>query len=146
MITRKEFLQGIPAILSTSFLVALVNACSPGGVVLRASSQEGKVIIPTASLPPSGDTGTYTRVYIDNQTNPVFVYRDAKGSLTAVLGTCTHKGCGVKKTPSGFECPCHGSEYSLHGEVTRGPASQSLRTYAVLENRETAEFEYGEGQ
>jgi Rieske Fe-S protein len=146
MITRKEFLQGIPAILSVPFIASLAGSCSPAGILVRAASHSGKVTIPAGSFPDAADRETYTRVFVDNQTNPVYVYRNAGGSLIAVSGTCSHKGCGVKKTRTGFECPCHGSEYDLEGGVIHGPAAEPLRTFAVMETPETAEFDQREGR
>lgn len=39
---------------------------------------------------------------------------------------CPHLGCTVEENTQGFACPCHGSTFSMDGELTRGPASQNL--------------------
>jgi nitrite reductase/ring-hydroxylating ferredoxin subunit len=41
---------------------------------------------------------------------------------------CTHLGCRQKWNPARglFECPCHGSEFDLEGNVKRGPASRPM--------------------
>lgn len=39
---------------------------------------------------------------------------------------CTHLGCIVSVSPTGLFCPCHGSSFSLAGEVLRGPATRNL--------------------
>lgn len=44
---------------------------------------------------------------------------------------CTHLGCVVNKTESGFDCPCHGSKFGPVGEVLQGPAPRELRWLAV---------------
>ncbi|MDP8959400.1 MAG: Rieske 2Fe-2S domain-containing protein, partial [Actinomycetota bacterium] len=31
----------------------------------------------------------------------------------------------------GFECPCHGSKYNLHGEYEAGPAPRNLDRFVV---------------
>lgn len=51
--------------------------------------------------------------------------------LTSV---CTHEGCtvGYNQGLNKIQCPCHGSEYSVTGAVTQGPATQSLRNYSVI--------------
>src|SRR4051812_5290510 len=54
---------------------------------------------------------------------------DGYNAMTAI---CTHEGCTV----TGFAtdhivCPCHGSQYSLTGQVIQGPAAASLTRYTV---------------
>ena len=44
---------------------------------------------------------------------------------------CTHLGCIVKETESGFDCPCHGSHFGPNGEVIAGPAPRALRWFAI---------------
>ena len=44
---------------------------------------------------------------------------------------CTHLGCIVKKTKTGFDCPCHGSKFGPEGELEGGPAPRSLPWWAV---------------
>ena len=59
-----------------------------------------------------------------------FIGHDA-GGLYAINATCTHLGCLVKQAPAGFECPCHGSQFTADGNVTHGPATTPLN-YAAL--------------
>ena len=47
---------------------------------------------------------------------------------------CTHQGCTVNYTGSGFACPCHGSMYNINGVVTRGPAPSNLPQYTVTQS------------
>lgn len=40
---------------------------------------------------------------------------------------CSHLGCKIDKLANGkLVCPCHGSEYDLNGNVTKGPAYKKL--------------------
>ncbi len=55
--------------------------------------------------------------------------------LFALDLACTHLGCTVTATESGFACPCHGSRFGSGGEVMNGPAPRSLARL-VVENRE----------
>jgi glycine/D-amino acid oxidase-like deaminating enzyme/nitrite reductase/ring-hydroxylating ferredoxin subunit len=56
------------------------------------------------------------------------VYRDEGGNLKSLSARCTHLGCivrfnGAEKT---WDCPCHGSRFSLDGSVIEGPAVHPL--------------------
>lgn len=55
-------------------------------------------------------------------------YRDKNGILHVVDTTCTHMGCEVKFNSAeiSWDCPCHGSRYSIDGEVIEGPALKPL--------------------
>jgi cytochrome b6-f complex iron-sulfur subunit len=44
---------------------------------------------------------------------------------------CTHLGCTVGISDTGFACPCHGSRYDQDGNVVGGPAPKSLAWYKV---------------
>ena len=53
---------------------------------------------------------------------------DGKVLDYALKAECTHLGCLVAPNAfgTGFECPCHGSNYDAKGGVTRGPAPKAL--------------------
>lgn len=51
--------------------------------------------------------------------------------VAAISTTCTHLGCIVSLSDTGFACPCHGSRYDQDGNVTGGPAPKPLAWYAV---------------
>ena len=59
----------------------------------------------------------------------VAAYRDEKGILHLVSSTCTHLGCVVhfNALEKCWDCPCHGSQFSVDGEVLAGPARVPLR-------------------
>ncbi len=52
-------------------------------------------------------------------------------TLLALDLACTHLGCTVTATESGFACPCHGSRFSSAGAVMAGPAPRPLRRLEV---------------
>ena len=53
--------------------------------------------------------------------------------LRALYVVCTHLGCLYKwsETNSRFECPCHGSKFTLTGDYIEGPAPRSLDQFEV---------------
>jgi cytochrome b6-f complex iron-sulfur subunit len=68
---------------------------------------------------------------------PVVAGGEADGvGLTALWQRCVHLGCRVPSCESsqGFECPCHGSKYNLHGEYEAGPAPRNLDRFGVSVN------------
>lgn len=56
------------------------------------------------------------------------IYRDENGELTAHSAICTHVGCVVHWNPfeKCWDCPCHGSQFAISGEVLNGPAVRPL--------------------
>jgi hypothetical protein len=61
---------------------------------------------------------------------PAFVARDA-GGLYSVSAVCTHQGCTINASGSGYSCPCHGATFDAAGTVTGGPAKSALVHYAL---------------
>lgn len=58
----------------------------------------------------------------------VAVARDENDDLHAVSPVCTHMKCFVdwNKSEKTWDCPCHGSRFSMDGEVLYGPAVKAL--------------------
>ena len=61
-----------------------------------------------------------------------YLSRSEEG-LMALYQKCTHLGCAVPwvEEESQFHCPCHGSVFDRHGEVTGGPAPRPLDIFPV---------------
>jgi Rieske Fe-S protein len=59
----------------------------------------------------------------------VAAFRDHQGQLHAVSAACSHMGCllGWNSVDKTWDCPCHGSRFSLTGEVLHGPAVSPLK-------------------
>lgn len=60
----------------------------------------------------------------------IAAYRDFSGALHVVAASCPHMHCivswnGVDRT---WDCPCHGSRFTIDGEVINGPALTGLNT------------------
>jgi cytochrome b6-f complex iron-sulfur subunit len=67
------------------------------------------------------------------------------GKISALSLVCTHLGCTVAESSTGFDCPCHGSRYDETGNVLAGPAQKSLRTLRVEISKENTLKLYTKG-
>jgi len=63
----------------------------------------------------------------------------------ALSSICTHQGCQVTydSSANNLPCPCHGSLFSISGNVLNGPASQSLRTYPLSVENDVITIDLG---
>jgi len=59
---------------------------------------------------------------------PAAIYKDERGKTTILSAKCTHLGCivGWNASEKTWDCPCHGSRYSVSGQVIKGPAKKDL--------------------
>jgi cytochrome b6-f complex iron-sulfur subunit len=72
---------------------------------------------------PSG-----ARIALDN--HHICIVREGE-RMCAISTTCTHLGCIVAPSETGFACPCHGSRFDQDGYVTGGPAPKPLPWYQL---------------
>ncbi len=63
----------------------------------------------------------------------IAVYRDPAGNIHAIKPTCTHLGCTISFNTAevSWDCPCHGSRFSVDGKVIHGPAAYNLEQLNV---------------
>lgn len=56
------------------------------------------------------------------------VVRDLYGKVHRVQLTCPHMNCGLvyNRKERTWDCPCHGSRFSVDGELLRGPATDCV--------------------
>ncbi|MGB8932061.1 MAG: ubiquinol-cytochrome c reductase iron-sulfur subunit [Anaeromyxobacteraceae bacterium] len=107
-----------------------------GGAVAECS----RFLKPNVLYEPSrvfkvGELGSFpigSRTVIEER--GVEVVRERDG-IHAVSLVCTHLGCLLRPVENdselGYACPCHGSTFSLAGEVLGGPAPRDLPWYEV---------------
>jgi cytochrome b6-f complex iron-sulfur subunit len=62
-----------------------------------------------------------------------FYLAKSQGELFALSQTCPHLACRVPycEASGRFQCPCHGSEFTLAGEWINGPAPRGLDRYPI---------------
>lgn len=72
---------------------------------------------------------------------PIYIARVDEENYSAVLLLCTHKECEVSAGPGLLICPCHGSEFSVTGEVVSPPAEKNLYAFKVRTDAENVYLE-----
>jgi Rieske Fe-S protein len=84
---------------------------------------------PQLAMPGGFVVGTPT----GGATGPIIIIRSDATTVAALSATCTHMDCPVAwvQKDLALECPCHGSQYSIDGHVTVGPAKFPLTKYGV---------------
>ena len=89
----------------------------PRAAVLPTPSKKFRVVMPDTL--PAGEAFVPAG-------RSVALFRDGEG-VHAISTVCTHLGCIVKPTASGFECPCHGSRFTKDGAApSAGPAPDAI--------------------
>ena len=122
-VPRRDFL-GLAALWSagSALLFAMIGMIRlPKAAVLPSPSKKFEVALPE-SLPP-GEAFQPPGRHIS-------LFRDGEG-VYAISTVCTHLGCIVKPSETGFDCPCHGSKFDPNGAVIHGPAPKALPWLAV---------------
>ncbi|MGD7022976.1 FAD-dependent oxidoreductase [Rossellomorea vietnamensis] len=84
-------------------------------------------ITPASKSPADLENGEGAHVSVNGQKGGAF--KDEDGTLHIVDTTCTHMGCEVhwNHGERTWDCPCHGSRFSIDGEVLEGPANKPLK-------------------
>ena len=100
--------------------VAPLAACGkPAGAPVEPAAPAGK------TLTAAADVGEATVV------DGVLITQPSPGVFKGFRARCTHAGCALAVKNGGIECPCHGSRFTLDGQVERGPAVEPLVAHAV---------------
>lgn len=83
-----------------------------------------------AGLPEEYLMTTVSTKWIKDQ--KVWLIRREKG-LYALSAICTHLGCTPRWVNEDglFKCPCHGSNYTIDGDVVAGPAPLPLWRFSI---------------
>ena len=123
-IGRRPFVYGAAAVCATA-----IGGCAgygkgraappPAPSAQAAGAAASSAIANVADVPVGGG-----RILADRQ---LVVTRPTTDEVRVLSAVCTHQGCTVDSVANGtISCPCHGSAFSLTGEVTSGPATTPL--------------------
>jgi nitrite reductase/ring-hydroxylating ferredoxin subunit len=138
--TRRLFLHNfvlttaISTLMGNGWVGMLLADCQPtkpGDGVLRVNiadfpalqHQNGSVRLAFNPFTVNGPTGAFY---------PVLINRGAEGQFFTLSTQCQHLSCVVptyNAAIGAITCSCHGSKYSIEGEVLQGPATRPLLAY-----------------
>ena len=127
--SRRAFLIGAcgaATLAAGGFGTALLadDAWAAKGIKRR---KNGKVVVNVDKVPALRKK--QSRVLLGNvKGTPVAVVRDGN-DYTALNLRCTHFGATVEPDRGGWQCPLHGSQFALDGDLERGPADSNLAEF-----------------
>ncbi|HEY1084507.1 MAG TPA: Rieske (2Fe-2S) protein [Prosthecobacter sp.] len=131
---RRTWLQG----WLVGSVRVLAGAGASGLLLTRVSpamqTGPGALFLSLTDFPALQNEGGSVLVQLSAVEAPLVVSRLPGDAFTALDSTCTHDGCTVNtydKLQACIECPCHGSQFDIHGHVLAGPAEEDLTSFPV---------------
>jgi cytochrome b6-f complex iron-sulfur subunit len=133
MISRRNFLENLWKLSALGTVGPALAGCASGGLSLvRVREEDDYLKIPLAEAPELAKPGGAVALSSAEQGElNIIVLHLGENEYIALSPICTHLGCRVRKARDGFECPCHGSRYDLHGQVVNGPTARPLARFLV---------------
>ena len=117
-ISRRDFLS-----FATKVILAISSFVGLGAIFRFLEYQPPSTQKLEFDIGSTEDYPVGTRTLIPDA--QAILIHDENG-FTALSLVCTHLGCIVNNNPNGFSCPCHGSQFSLDGDLVKGPAKKPL--------------------
>lgn len=110
------------SVLIGAALSPLAASCAkPGQGRYEPPPNPGQVLTST------GEVGVGKAAIVDG----TLITQPSAGVFKGFVARCTHAGCALAIKDEKIQCPCHGSQFELDGQVLRGPATEPLVTRAV---------------
>jgi len=78
----------------------------------------------------------FVLVKTEDMSFPICLYKTKNNTYIASLLKCTHRGCELNVGGGIYTCPCHGSEFTIEGDVLEGPAEKKLKTFEIITDNE----------
>ena len=111
---------------------ARIKPIASFGNVVKEAADVVKVLISTPfsseKLKELADLAPGEARIVKYEGNSMAIYKDEQHGLHAVSAACTHIKCTISwnETEKSWDCPCHGSRFSIDGEVLTAPARKDL--------------------
>lgn len=129
-ISRRDFIKksafgiAVGSVALSGLNLSALAAQSAKGVVSKTGDD---LVIKITENPDLKTVGGHISV-----TDDIMLIRMDESKFLAISTICRHKGCTVELEGDKFVCPCHGSEYTIQGKVTQGPAKDNLKTFETM--------------
>lgn len=95
---------------------------------IQAAVVSGTITLAIDTTSPLATVGNAALVQYTG--GSVLVARTAQNVFAALTSICTHQSCTISGYSNQvYTCPCHGSQFGVNGNVVRGPAATSLRSF-----------------
>ena len=134
---RKDFIASCGFVcLGAIPLGVFATSCSSSVYYAQHIRTKESALIPLSEFNDVQPDGTTTqRPFVvftpEGQRYPIGVYALANGTYSALLLRCTHRSCELQPQTTYLVCPCHGSEFTIHGKVQGPPALSDLHVFPV---------------
>ena len=135
---RKKFLRNCCGIAGAGILFSVIGQSCKTISYIPYTLEDGKMQVRKIDFEERKEALIRT----SNLSAPIYIVKLDNGEYSALLLECTHKRCEVRPAGNELQCPCHGSVFSLTGEVLESPAERPLRRFHVTEDDENLYFPY----
>lgn len=124
---RRDFIKNTcrVCLLGSAGVAAFnLNACSPtmGSALAKPDVKNNTITIPTALF----NTHLVQIITPNKYPYEIAVQKINETTYQALLLKCTHYDNQLIPTGKGYTCQVHGSNFDSNGNVTKGPAAESL--------------------
>lgn len=121
IVSRRDFCM-------TAGLAACAIAVAGAGAVFVEFLKPRALFEPPTAFSAGSPDAIAIGSVVTNVEHRAYVMRLADG-FRALSAVCTHLGCITRYQPDRniIACPCHGSKFTISGDVIAGPAPRPLR-------------------
>lgn len=131
-VTRRRFLLGMGW---ATFAAMIQGTLSAMGRFLFPNVLYEKPMRFRAGRPSDYPAGTRTYPSVSERfkdSQKVWIFRNDRG-MYGLVAQCTHLGCtpNWSEAENRVRCPCHGSNFTVEGDVIAGPAPRPLWRPAI---------------
>ena len=138
---RRKFIKACCyTAIGVPFLATTLQSCASAYFYAPVSINKNKLVVKKAAFwhlkKDKKTPRTFVLVKTPGMEFPICLYKINEETYTASLLKCTHRGCELNVGGGIYSCPCHGSEFSIKGDVLEGPAEKKLKTFEIALDNE----------